>query len=322
MQRVLVIGSGDAGTAILNALTRRSNHIHASLLVRPESVEKHRDKLASFQAAGVQVIQGSLSSSLEHLTALLRETVEEGGNVSERAAFDVVISCISHERYRTDQVKLVQAAKAAGVKRYFPTAFGMDEEAVGSPSAFSPIIEAKLKNFAAIAEVGLPYTIVSCGFWSEWLLSRLLGIDYSHKVITAIETFDSRISTTTLKDLGELMCEILLDPSTIDQTRLHIASDRVTLEQVAQAVERATGSTFERRLATMEEMDKRRAAAVFPRMDVQAVFLTLIHNQRGMWWPKERTWNETHPISYQVTKFNECAEKVIKSGEHLKPSEH
>ena len=308
-QRVLVIGSGTAGTSILNALALRSDHFHASLLVRPESVEKNSEKLAHFKSAGVQVVQGSLSASLEDLTALL-------------TGFDVVISCITHERYQTNQVKLVQAAKAAGVKRYFPTAFGIDERGVGSPSAFSPILDMKVKNFAAIAEVGIPYTIVSCGLWSEWLLTRLLGIDYVGKVITAIDTFDSRISTTTTKDLGEIVCEILLDSSTTDQPHLNIASDTVTLEEVAQAVEKATGSTFERRLATMEEMDKRRAAAAFPKFDAQAALLTLIHNQRGIWWPKERTWNETHPISYQVTKFSKCAEQVIKSGEHLKPSGH
>jgi hypothetical protein len=167
-------------------------------------------------------------------------------------------------------VRLVEAAKAAGVKRYFPTAFGTDVEAVGSPSAMSPIFETRTKSYAAIAAVGLPYTVVNCGQWTEHLLTRLLAIDYDNNVMTAIHTFDSLVSTTTVQDMGDLVCDILIDPSTVQQPKLNIASDLVSLEDIARAVERATGSTFERRLATMDEMDARRKAAVFPKFDAPA----------------------------------------------------
>ena len=264
-------------------------------------------KLKVFTQQGIHLVQGGLSAPLAELTSLL-------------TGFDVLISCVTHERYGTDQVKLVQAAKAAGVKRYLPTAFGTDVEAVGSPSAMSPIFEMRTNNYAAIAAVGLPYSVVNCGQWTEHLLTRLLGIDYRAKVVTAIGTFDSRVSTTSLSDLGELVCDLLLDASTVHQAKLNIASDLVTLEDIAQAVERATGSHFERRLATMEEMDARRKAAVFPNFDAPAVFLTLIHNGKGVWWPKEQTWNETHPTTHPVTKLNDCAERVIRAGEHLQPA--
>ena len=308
LQRVLVLGSGTAGTSILNALARRSQHFATSLLVRPESVDSKRDQLEPFQSAGVHLVQGDLSASLEELAVLF-------------TGFDVVLSCVGHERYRTDQVKVVQAAKAAGVQRYFPTAYGVDMEAFG-PSSKSPVVEARVKTFAAISEVGLPYTIINSGFWSEWLLTNLLGIDYDQRVVTAVDTFASRVSTTALKDLGELICEVLLDPSTVHQSHIYLASDTVTLEELTQAVERATGQSFERRVVTLEEMERRSKAAVPPKMDVAAMTLTLIHHQEGVWWPKEKTWNETHPISYQVTPFSECAQHHIKSGAHLKASGH
>ena len=83
-------------------------------------------------------------------------------------------------------------------------------------------------------------------------------------------------------------------------------------------MERVTGQTFERRLATKEEMERRLQASRHPNFDAQAVFLTLIHRGKGVWWSTEDTWNETHSTSYQVTKFAECAQQVLQSGEHLK----
>ena len=171
-------------------------------------------------ALGVHLVEGDLTAPLPILTALF-------------AGVDVLVSCTSHERYGVDQMRVVEAAKAAGVKRYLPTAYGVDAEGVGPGSPLAPAPEVRTTVFAAIAETGLPFTVVDCGLWSEWLLTHLLGIDYVRQVITAVGSFDRRVSTTTVKDCGELVCELLLDDSTRGMRHVHVASDTLTMEELA-----------------------------------------------------------------------------------------
>jgi saccharopine dehydrogenase-like NADP-dependent oxidoreductase len=88
VQRVLVVGSGTAGTSIVNAVARRSQHFHTSLLVTADSLDRNHDKFNAFKSHGVHLVQGELTASLAELTGVL-------------TGADVAISCLTHERYGT-----------------------------------------------------------------------------------------------------------------------------------------------------------------------------------------------------------------------------
>ena len=299
VQRVLVLGYARAGSSILLALGRRPAQFHTSLLVRPATLAGKADQLAPFRALGIELVEGDVNAEEAALTALV-------------SGYHIVISCITHQRFGTDELRLVRACLAAGVSRYLPTAFGIDEQAVGRGSAMAVVLDKKLDNYAALTSSGLA-TIVSCGFWTEWLLGagfgNLLGLDWQQRAITAVGSFDCKVSTTSLLDLGELVAEVLLDPATL-HAHVHVQSDLVTLEQVAAALERATGQSWQRKVLSIAEAEALQAAT--PGSWTYTGRLMIAH-QRGLWWPVADSWNSAdRQLPFKLHKLEEVVEQVAK----------
>ena len=299
IQRVLVLGYARAGSSILLALGRRSTQFHTFVLVRSSSVTAKAAELASFRALGVHVLEGDLNAEEERLISLMK-------------GYHIVVSCVTHQRMGTDELRVVRACKAAGVSRYLPTAFGVDEEAVGPNSPMSFIFDQKVKNYAVIADVGLSYTVVSCGLWTEWLLGSghgdLLGLDWQRRIITAVGGFDCKVCTTSLQDLGDLVAEVLVDPSTVN-AHVHIQSDLVTLEQIAVALEQATAHRWERKVLTIAEAEGLQAATPG---SWAYTFRIIIARQRGVWWPVEESWNNAdRQLPFKLHKLQEVTNGVV-----------
>ena len=296
--RVLVIGYARAGSSILRALGRRPSQFQTSLLVRPSTAATKADELAPFRALNIQVLEGDLKADEAELTSLV-------------SGHHTVISCVTHQRFGTDEMRLVRACKAAGVSRYLPTAWGVDEQAMGRGSAMASVLDRKLDFYDALPGAGLPYTIISCGYWTEWLLGagfvNLLGLDWQQRVFTAVGSFDLRVSTTSLLDLGDLVAEILLDPATINQ-HVRVQSSLVTLEQIAVALERATGQSWERKVITVQEAEALQAAT--PGSWAWTGRLS-IANKRGLSWPIEDSWNTAdRQLPLKLHSMEEVVEQV------------
>ena len=298
IQRVLVAGYARAGSSILVALGRRRAQFHTSVLVRPSALASKADEFAPFRALGIQLVEGDLQADEAVLTSLV-------------SGYHTVICCVTSFRFGTDEMRLVRACKAAGIARYFPTAWGLDEQAMGRGGAMGLVIDKKLDFYDALPSIGLPYTIVSCGFWTEWLMGsgfgNLLGLDWQQRVFTAVGSFDCRVSTTSLLDLGNLVAEILLDPATINK-HVHVYSSLVTLEQIAVALEHATGQSWERKVLSIEEAEALQAAA--PGSWTYVGRLSIAH-ERGLWWPVEENWNRPgRQLPFKLHTVEEIAEQV------------
>ena len=298
VQRVLVLGYARAGSSILLALGRRSTEFHTSLLVRPSSLAAKAEELAPFRALGITLVEGDLKAEDTVLASLM-------------TGYHTVISCVTHQRLGTDELRVARACLAAGVSRYLPTAFGVDEQAVGRNSAMSFIFDRKLDNYAAMAGMGLPHTVVSCGLWTEWLLGSghgdLLGLDWQRRVMTAVGSFDCRVSTTALLDLGDLVAQLLLDPATVNAA-VRVQSDLVSLEQIALALEQATGQHWERKLLSLAEAEALQAAAPG---SWTYTFRIIIARQQGVWWPVEESWNGAgRELPFKLHKLQDVTNRV------------
>ena len=298
VQRVLVLGYARAGSSILLALGRRPEHFNTSLLVRPATAASKMDQLAPFRALGIQIVEGDLQA-------------EEAELAARFTGYHTVISCVTHQRFGSDEMRVVRACKTAGVSRYLPTAFGVDEQGVGRGSPMAAILDKKLDNYELLANSGLPYTIVSCGLWTEWLLGsgqfNLLGLDWQQRVMTVVDSFDRQVSTTSLLDLGNLVAEILLDSSTLN-SHVHVQSDLVTLEQIALALERATGQSWERKVVSMAEAEAMQAAAPG---SFAYTFRILTARGGGVWWPIESSWNNAQrQLPFKLHNVQEVAQQV------------
>jgi len=238
-----------------------------------------KSKLSGIQSLGIELIAGDLNDSVEVLTSTLR-------------GFDVVISTVgSVPDSLKSQFTLVNAARNAGVKVFIPSEFGFDVE--NTDSSILPLVKVKLQLEEELKKTAnqMGYLIITVGMFGEYLLSPFAGVDVQHTTITAPFSFNTRVTTTTLDTISKSVAELIVQR--ISNQHIYLASDTVSYEQIAQALEKATGKPFSRVVVSPEKIDSTIAAEPG---NVVAKFQKWIGVGKGMSWEKSTTWNATHGI--------------------------
>ncbi|KAM5510080.1 isoflavone reductase family protein [Fusarium oxysporum f. sp. phaseoli] len=167
--KVAIIGAtGQTGSVIVQALLESTaSTFEVVALTRPSSLQK--PGILELQEQGVKVVSTDLSGSESVLTEILVGT-------------DVVISTI-YGGSVMDEVPLINASKAAGVKRYLPCFFAT----VASPKGALLLRDMKEDVLNHIKKIHQPFTVIDVGWWYQVNLPKLPSgrIDYA-----AMETAD------------------------------------------------------------------------------------------------------------------------------------
>lgn len=82
---------------------------------------------------------------------------------------DAVISCLGYEGKKTEET-MIDAAVEAGVKRFFPSEYGVDNTKVAARK-LSPVFDMKgdtIEYLQRKEEEGLSWTAVPTGMWLDW----------------------------------------------------------------------------------------------------------------------------------------------------------
>jgi uncharacterized protein YbjT (DUF2867 family) len=177
-------------------------------------------------ADGVQLVPGDVQDGLEALTAIFRQ-------------FDVVVSAANDSLIPSTESVLIDACKAAGVQVFVQNQFGFDYSAAGMELQLLPGIAVKERLAQQLIASGVPYLIVATGLFAEYAFSSFSGLELEAGVITAPYSLDSRLTVTSLDTIGRSVAELIVQR--VSSQRIQLASDTVTYEQLAQAVEAATG---------------------------------------------------------------------------------
>ena len=262
---VLVTGYGRVGKHLLDALTdpeycssARSPQVKTFLLVRPASLadSSKRAVIDQHTAKGVTVIEGDLSHGAAALTPLLQSH-----------GIKTVVSVVSGN-YDT-QLALIEAAKAAGVTHFIPSDFGTDYDNVPNNSVFYDMIaQPKLAIHEAVRKSGLEWTLIANGWFAEILYGMsAMGVDSKARTVAAPVSFDTLTTLTALADVGRLTAAAIVDPNTRNK-QLYFGQ-QYSYDQIAQALEKATGDTVTRKVRSKEEMEA--AIAKNPK-DIGSIF--------------------------------------------------
>ncbi|KAL3457254.1 hypothetical protein BJX64DRAFT_20737 [Aspergillus heterothallicus] len=174
--------SGSLGKLVVNALLA-SGKYNVNVLTR-------RGSDATFpQGASVLAVD---YSSVEELTAVLRGQ-------------DVVISTCSQSGLET-QFSLIEAAVAAGVKRFIPSEFTAD---IGNPKAAAlPQYAGQLRiqellRKTANENPGFTYTSIRNGVFLDWGLAMGFQVDLKSENPVLYDGGDRPFSTTTLATVAQ-----------------------------------------------------------------------------------------------------------------------
>lgn len=152
------------------------------------------------------------------------------------------------------QGKVCKAAAKAGVSYIMPNVYGFDPkgEAVNHPF----IGVGTMRRIKAVEDVGLPWIMITTGFWYEFGLAlgdNWFGIDINKKKAWFCDEGHNPMNVTTWSRCGEAFAALLslpesgASPSLADFKNhpLYIDSFDITQRKVLDSVQRATGTTDE-----------------------------------------------------------------------------
>jgi hypothetical protein len=172
-QRILVIGAGELGTAMLDGLARHPKHTASpstsiTVLLRASTIESQdADKQranAYLRSLGASLTAGDIvHDSEETLADSFRD-------------YDTLIVCSGFGFPAGTQLCIARAALRAGVKRFFPWQWGIDYDVVGAGSAQDLFDEQLEVRNLLRAQSAVDWVVVSTGLFVRYVAGWSLGL--------------------------------------------------------------------------------------------------------------------------------------------------
>ncbi|CRG91794.1 hypothetical protein PISL3812_08846 [Talaromyces islandicus] len=129
---------------------------------------------------------------------------------SSLKGIDAVVSTISGEATDTQTI-LIDAAVAAGVKRFIPSEFGSvsTNPKLESFPYYSNManIRKHLRNNSTTGE--FTWTVLACGAFLEFVLNMPKVLDFKNHTATILDDGDNRVSSTSMPVVGMAIAAIL-----------------------------------------------------------------------------------------------------------------
>jgi NmrA-like family len=167
--------------------------------------------------------------------------------VSNLQGIDAVVSFLSHAG--DAQATLIEAAVAAGVKRFLPSEFGHDT-ANPEVTRIIPILAGK----RAIVELlqkqpTITWTAVSTSVFFDFCFVRgITGIDVKNAKATIWDEGTVPFAATNLPLIGRTIVKLLTDPAAYEESKnayIYTASHITTQAELLALTEKITGKKFE-----------------------------------------------------------------------------
>ncbi|KAL7931374.1 hypothetical protein V8C35DRAFT_115937 [Trichoderma chlorosporum] len=202
-------GSGNFGAYVLKALLQANFNV--TVLTRSQKPGAYDAKVIVAEVDFTSM--GSLNSALQ--------------------GQDAVVSTVGPAALEGQKV-LIDAAVAAGVKRFIPSDFGV---CTTSPKVLNlPFYStlASIRQYLAdkVATSTLTYTIVATGAFSEYFVMSPAVADFKNHSVTLMDGGNNRVSTTTLDSAGAAIASIFSNPDKTENRVVYVSGAIVTQKQV------------------------------------------------------------------------------------------
>jgi len=289
-ERILVLGAGELGMAVLRALTGsagRSGTAAVSVLLRPATVESSdpakQHEVARIRQWGVAIEPGDV---VAWTSAQLAEVF--GG-------FDTVISCVGFAAGVGTQLKLARAALAAGVRRFIPWQFGVDYDVIGRGSPQDLFDEQLDVRDLLRSQSHTDWLIISTGMFTSFLFDPSFGVvDVPGRTVHALGSWDTAVTVTTPQDIGALTARIVFATPRIANEVVYLAGDTITYAELADLVEDVLGMKVDRVLRSVPSLiEESERDPGDPMKKYRAVFA----QGKGVAWDIRSTFNGRRNIA-------------------------
>ncbi|KAK1972358.1 NmrA-like family protein [Colletotrichum sublineola] len=234
-KKVLLIGAtGSIGSFVLAGLETQSSFT-ITLLQRSSSKAK-------------------LPSHLKTIT--IADTYPTEELVQAFADQDVIVNCMTSLSV-ADQFRMIDAAITAGVRRYVPSEYGLNNMRPDA-QALNIVFRDKGKvqeYLRSKADQGvLEWMSISCGMWMKWSMAHdFLGMHVKDKRFVFWDDGEGLMSFTTEEKTAAGLVRALQTPAETKNTNVLLSDFAISQKQLLEAIERIQGVKY-----TTETVDSRK----------------------------------------------------------------
>ncbi|KAI9845858.1 MAG: hypothetical protein M1837_004539 [Sclerophora amabilis] len=230
IENIVVVGaSGNLGSIIFKSLIE-ANRFNLTVVTRPTSTATY--------PPSVKVLKGDYNDPSFLKSAFARN--------------DALILTLAFTSTGEDQVKLVDAAAAAGIKWILPTEYGGDNS-VEAMRESAPFISNKTATREKIEELGANWIGVVTNIWLSFSLNGgMFDIDVPNHAATLYDKGTTKFNTTNLPLVGKAVAALMSLPlssesgaslSDYKNEFVYIRSHLVSQRDILISVQRITGTT-------------------------------------------------------------------------------
>lgn len=169
---------------------------------------------------------------------------------------DAVVSALGTAALGEVQLRLVEAAVKAGVRRFLPSEFGSN--GANAKTQGLAVFGAKRATREALAREAaqgktMTYTAVYNGPFFDWGMKVGLILDPRAKAVALYDGGARPFSTTTLKTIGRAVVAVLRKPAETANRAVYVQDAAPTLRQLKAVAEKVTGAAWSAKEVAVEE---------------------------------------------------------------------
>lgn len=242
-KNILIVGAtGSIGSIILQALIKEPSFV-VTALQRSSS-------------------KGKLENIVNVIT--IDDSYPSDALVSAFSDQDAVINCMTSLAVN-DQLRFVDAAVAAKVRRYVPSEYGLNKNRPDARALNSVFREkGEVQDYLRSKESeGLEWMSVACGMWLKWsALHEFLGMHIKDRRFVIWDDGDGWFSTTTEENTALAVVNALTKAWEETKNRVVWLSDfAMTQIMLLEAIQHISGHRYTvERINTSEFIDEKQAA--------------------------------------------------------------
>ena len=293
VKKILIMGAGQLGLAVLNALHADVALLNGDITVLVSPASLNSDKTPTNPTLRILAEQGV------KFTALDLAAIDHNSLVAFFAKFNTVVSCTGFVAGPGTQIKITRAVLEANVARYFPWQFGVDYDVVGKGSG-QPVFDEQYEVRTMLRQqVTTEWVIVSTGMFTSFLFEPAFDVvNLEQGYINALGSWGNKLTVTAPEDIGQLTATILLATPRIINEVVFVAGDTISYAELAQIVDNVSSMRIKRNLLPVDWLHTQLAKKPEDQMLRYRAAFAL---GEGMWWDIEKTFNYKNAIETQNT---------------------
>ncbi|MCJ1398939.1 hypothetical protein MMC11_002140 [Xylographa trunciseda] len=225
----------------------------------------------ALQAAGFTVTaltRGASTSSIPtdvHIATVDYSSIESLAKAL--TGQDAVVSCVGSFAL-SSQPNIVEAASAAGVKRFIPAEFGADT--LNPLTRAFAILKDKLQVQRMLVEKyeqsGMTYSLLFTGLFLDWGLENGMILGVKSRKGTLYDGGKTVMSTTTIASIAKGIAGCLLHPEETKNRGVYIQDATVSQSKLVELTNKVNPGEWDLKEASTIELEKQ-AAAAYERKD-------------------------------------------------------